>query len=40
MGYKVTASVPKVKKENLRNEAARRVYEELLRYKQTIGKNA
>ena len=40
MGYKVTASVPKDKKENMRNEAARLVYEELLRYKQKIGKNA
>ena len=40
MVYKITTKSPCVQTEKLRNEAARRVYEELLRYKREIGKNA
>ena len=40
MGYRVTTTAPETRSESLRNEAARRVYEELLRYKEKVGENA
>lgn len=40
MGYRVTTTAPEARSESLRNEAVRRVYEELLRYKEKVGENA